>query len=145
MSTERLLADLKARGIRLEAHGDRLRYYPCWLVTHDIIDRLKAAKAELLALLRAADAEQSEWHPAWLDLEWIEQVGPDGGRTLIHPDHVDDQWEELDELEPCDKCGRWERWKTLAGTWKCLRCDPLTTARRVMEEAARIQERELRN
>jgi hypothetical protein len=151
MSLVHLLADVARLGIKLEVCGDRLRYHPRSLVTSDLVARLKARKAELLPLLGGGDPATvidpcgAGWHPGWLDLEWIERVGPDGRRSLIHPDHGDDQWEEIDGLEPCHQCGRYELWRTLAGTWRCLRCDPPTTARWVMEEAARIQERELRN
>src|SRR5262245_15389758 len=64
------------------------------------------------------------WHPDWLDLEWIEQVGPGGRRSPIHPDHMDNEWEERDWPEPCNLCGKWEVWLTLAGNWRCHRCDP---------------------
>ena len=52
MSTVELLADLSRLGIRLEADGGRLRYHPRSAVTADLISRLKAHKADLLALLR---------------------------------------------------------------------------------------------
>lgn len=44
--------DLARLGIRIEAHGDRLRYSPRSAVTPDLADRMKAHKGELLALLR---------------------------------------------------------------------------------------------
>lgn len=53
-----LLAELIRLGIRLAAHGDRLRFHPRWAVTPDLADRLKAHKADLLEVLRpmAGDA-----------------------------------------------------------------------------------------
>ncbi len=36
-----LLADLQQRGVRLEAHGDRLRYRPRSALTPDLAGRLK--------------------------------------------------------------------------------------------------------
>ena len=57
MSAAELLLDLGRLGIRLEAHGERLRYCPRSALTPDLLDRLKAHKAELLALLRPAPAE----------------------------------------------------------------------------------------
>ena len=54
MSAAELLLDLARRGIRLEAHGERLRYFPRSAVTPDLLDRLKAHKGELLAMLRPA-------------------------------------------------------------------------------------------
>ena len=50
-----------------------------------------------------------------------------------------------DLLEPppaCDECGSLELWETLAGTWRCLHCDPPTTAIRLLEQAAAIRRRE---
>lgn len=55
MSAAELVADLARRGIRLEAHGERLRYYPRSALTPDLLDRLKAHKAELLASIERFD------------------------------------------------------------------------------------------
>ena len=46
------MAHLTQLGIRLEAHGDRLRYSPRSAVTPDLADHMKAHKGELLAMLR---------------------------------------------------------------------------------------------
>jgi hypothetical protein len=54
MSAADLLLDLSRVGIRLEAHGERLRYFPRSALTPDLLDRLKAHKADLLAVLRPA-------------------------------------------------------------------------------------------
>ena len=51
-SASDLMVDLARLGIQLEAHGDRLRYSPRSAVTPDLADRMKAHKAELLAILR---------------------------------------------------------------------------------------------
>jgi hypothetical protein len=47
-----LLADLDRLGILLEAYNDRLRYSPRSALTPDLLNRLKAHKGELLAILR---------------------------------------------------------------------------------------------
>ena len=52
MIATELLADLTRLGIRLEAHGDRLRFWPRSAVTPELADRMKAHKAELLAVLQ---------------------------------------------------------------------------------------------
>jgi len=54
MRAAELLLDLGRLGIRLEADGERLRYFPRSALTPDLLDRLKAHKADVLALLRAA-------------------------------------------------------------------------------------------
>lgn len=52
MTATQLIADLAGLGIRIEAHGDRLRYSPRSAVTPDLLARLAAHKGELLAILR---------------------------------------------------------------------------------------------
>jgi len=47
-----LWAELAAKNIELEAAGERLRFRPREKVTPDLATRLKAHKAELLALLQ---------------------------------------------------------------------------------------------
>lgn len=51
MTPARLLADLRARGVTFERHGNRVRYAPASLVTAGEVDMLRAHKAELLELL----------------------------------------------------------------------------------------------
>jgi hypothetical protein len=46
------LADLDRLGIRIESRGEQLRYSPRSAMTPDLLGRLKAHKAELLAILR---------------------------------------------------------------------------------------------
>ncbi len=53
MTTSELVKDLKRLGIRLEAHGDRLRYSPRSAVTPDVVAELKRHKGDLLAILRS--------------------------------------------------------------------------------------------
>ena len=53
VTATQLMADLTRLGIKLEAHGDRLRYSPRSAVTPDLADRMKAHKGELLAILTA--------------------------------------------------------------------------------------------
>ena len=97
------------------------------------------------AAVSAETAEQVKrppdaWQPAWLDLDWIERIGPDRRRTLIHPDHADDEWEVMQWPDACATCGERELWQTLAGTWCCRQCDPPTVAERVRDEAARLRQ-----
>jgi hypothetical protein len=46
------MTELARLGIRIEAHGDRLRYSPRSAVTPDMAQRMKAHKGELLGILR---------------------------------------------------------------------------------------------
>ena len=111
MSTAELMTDLARLGIRIEAHGDRLRYSPRSGVTPDLADRMKAHKGELLAILRR---------------------DPEAGKT-------DEGIEVIAPPDPCPKCGTLELWQSLASNWRCLRCDPPTKARRLRERAARLK------
>ena len=48
---------------------------------------------------------------------------------------------ECDPPDPCSECGSLELWETFAGNWRCLRCDPPTESRRLVEKAAQLRER----
>ena len=109
MSVEELLADLTRLGIRLETQGDRLRYSPRSAVPRDLAQRMKVHKDELLAILRP------------------------------EADQAGDELEAIDPPDPCPNCGTLELWQTLAGNWRCERCDPPTKALRLMELAERLK------
>lgn len=154
MSVGDLLVDLARLGIRLEACGGQLRYSPRSAITPDLADRLNAHTTELLAILQPdaetpsidrndaaavwqAALDQLDGDPLFppklmeglraADVRWVvdateltddprpEAVGSDGWPL----DSVDP-----DELDPCRKCGMLELWQTLAGNWRCQRCDP---------------------
>ena len=118
MNALELMADLDRRGIRLEADGDRLRFSPRSAMTPDLVERMKTHKNELLALL------QPEAH------------------------NDADGWDDaIDPPDPCPTCGRLELWQSVAGdsfgqtpgTWRCVRCDPPITGRRLRDAAARLR------
>ena len=54
-SVEAVLIEIARRGVQLRGDGGRLGYRPRSALTPDLAEQLKAHKAELLALLRAAD------------------------------------------------------------------------------------------
>ena len=155
-----LLAECDAHGIWLLPAGeDGLTIDgPKDALTPALMTRLKACKAELLKALRPAIelSDATEVGQAALDgtdggllfepgvmkihrvadVRWAshnaatetvddcqpEFVGPDGWPVdSIGPD----------ELDPCPKCETLELWQTLKGNWRCQRCDPPTTARRL--------------
>ena len=62
-----LLADLAVRGIRLEADGERLRYHPRSALTPKLLERLKAHKADLLALLASQQEQRRDERSAPAD------------------------------------------------------------------------------
>ncbi len=64
MNLTPLLADVARLGIRLEARGDALRFHPRSAVTPELAERLKAHKAELLALLSRPTPAEPPAEPA---------------------------------------------------------------------------------
>ena len=136
MSAADLKTDLDRLGIRIEAHGDRLRYSPRSAVTPDLAARMKAHKGELLAILR----RDTEAPTIDLPDALFPPDDPEAGET-------DEAIEVIDPPDPCPKCGTLELWQSLAGDlfgrtpgrWRCVKCDPPTTARRIRELAARLK------
>ena len=141
-----LLAECDAHGIRLivARDGGLTIDAPQDALTPDMLDWLKAHKADLLTLMRpeAPDADRPLRDDPFAD--WIEQRGQDGELSWTHPDHASDNTETIDPPDPCPKCGTLELWQTLAGNWRCLRCDPPTTARRLAKQARLLSERIVR-
>ena len=93
--TAALLLGLRARGIRVDADGDRLRYHPANQVTAADVDSLRAGKADLLALLgdlASLDADRTAGRlralaatltPAERERLWAEAGGGDHLAGLI--------------------------------------------------------------
>ena len=84
-----LLAELDGLGIQLKADGERLHYRPRERVTADLAARMKAHKAELLALLNPAsmpDIEPDDLPETWREL-YEERAAIreyDGGQSRKH-------------------------------------------------------------
>lgn len=145
MSAAQLMTDLARLGICIEAHGDRLRYSPRSAVTPDLADRMKAHKRELLAIL-SPDAERSAIQ--WCETAPRDEVQEALESVLAELDAIAAERDRLpaapeptaviDAPDPCPECGTLELWQSLAGNWRCLRCDPPTKARRLRERAARL-------
>jgi len=153
MSALELIADLAQSGIQIEAHGDRLRFYPKSKMTPDLAKQILAQKPTLLQILgnnlddSAHQGNQlndydnlvhgggqltGEHSDAGDELEdWVEIHRSDDGLTWLHPDHPKALgWDDLPD--PCPKCGSLELWESAAsdlmgltpGRWRCVRCDP---------------------
>lgn len=74
MSPAALVETLRARGVTLEVHGDRLKVRPATAVTPDEVEKLRQHKTEVLRLLAPAPAAT----PVSLDRVTIREVlGPD--------------------------------------------------------------------
>ena len=86
---------------------------PANTLTPSLLAQLKDSKAQLLASLQP------------------EELGPDGWPVdSIH----------AEELAPCSKCNSLDLWQTLSGSWRCMKCDPPTLARRLAAQADRIRQ-----
>ena len=148
-----LLADCDAHGIRLLPDGeDGLTIdAPRDALTPDLVERLKAHKGALLATLRpeagapVVDPPHAAavWHAA-LDRLESDPMFPSNVMKSLWA--ADVQWKDetvwensIEPPDPCPECGTLELWQTLAGNWRCLRCDPPTKARRLLELAARLK------
>lgn len=113
-----LVAECEARGIRFLPAGDGTLTLDAsrGALTPDLVNWLKAHKAELLDYLRMwGDCRPVDWRR-------LQSLDPS-------------------ELEPCPRCGSLELWQTLAGTWRCLHCDHDVLERypKLADRAARLR------
>lgn len=128
-----LLAECDAHGIRLVPAGDGGLTVdaPAGCLTPDLVERLRAHKAELLAALAARHADQPTTAAGAAvradESADAEPFGPDGWPA----DSIDPA-----AVPPCSKCGTLEAWQDLLGDWHCTRCRPPITALRLAEHAA---------
>ena len=93
-----VLAQLTHRNIELQAHGDRLRFRPRSAMTADLAERVKLHKTDLLAILRATDADTPRARAARL-IRQVRKAGNDGLAIALR-----DAWRE--RLAICEIDGR---------------------------------------
>lgn len=85
--------------------------------------------------------------------DWDRIVGVDTDQTLqddatgvLGEDGGD--WDndtiDPDEVPPCPTCGSLVAWQSLAGTWRCMNCDPPRVAQRLRRQRDVILRREAR-
>jgi hypothetical protein len=72
VTPEAVFAEIQGRGLHLSRQGDKLRLEPRGAVTREIVERVRALKSELLALV---DAHDVSWRLAAM-LPQIPDVGP---------------------------------------------------------------------
>jgi hypothetical protein len=152
MSVIEVMKDLTRFGIRLECHGEQLRFSPQSAVSPELRQRMTAHKGELLAILKTDRDRPPAFFCPWCRspnlvddsdglrcdacdrLAWLEtDVG------ITRADVATDIIDEVDLLTPCSTCGTLELWQTLVGNWRCQRCDPPTTARQLRQMATRLR------
>jgi hypothetical protein len=106
---ERFLDVAHRHGILLRPCGGRLHVKgPSAVLTPELMDWLQANKAAVLAILEAP--------------------------TCI------EAWPPVDAVDPqtCLTCGGLHAWQSMAGRWRCSRCDPPVTAERLLALRERI-------
>ena len=160
MSAARLLTDLARLGIHLEVQGDDLRYRPQSAVTLDLVDRMKASKDELIAILRPEAASTGAevpdavagWQAALDLLEGDPEIPPDvmvGLRAADvrwaddepEGDGAGDDLEVIDVPEPCAACGGIMFWWNPLGEPRCIDCHPTEAAQRLIASRSESTER----
>jgi hypothetical protein len=152
MSITDLVSRLREIGVVLVADGERLMFHPRSAVTPELLARLQAHKDELLASLgregavttamitpSATSTDATSQDSPNDSHQWIEEEATDGRWSLVRADIRD--LEAIEPPAPCTECGGLDLWQTLAGNWRCLRCDPPVTARRLRAQAAQLRNR----
>jgi len=131
-----LLDEARAAGLTVLADGDRLVVRGP-RAAEAVARRLLEHKTAVLAALAPQVVESQAALDAQQDLVAVPE--PAAGRD----DHGGQGGtiEVIEPFPPCPRCNSLELWQTLAGNWRCLRCDPPTTAIRVLEHVKRIRQR----
>ena len=135
MTATELVEVLRARGVTLEARGDRLRVAPVSRLTRQELDRLRAAKAEVLALLTdtprhvgpASAASPAPTHPT-TGLDPTQPPGQALGPSLPQgyafpwPDRIPDLGaRRVQAFDVCADCGAGS-WVAYGARVCCLAC-----------------------
>jgi len=147
-----ILRDCAAASIVLRAEGNDLAFDgPRSAVTPDLVDRMKAHKPELLAMLQP-EGDETQVADGLLNelarrgcLLGLDEAGglvmddvplDISGAVTAHEVELtrilrieaasmaEAIAAMIDPPDPCQECGTLELWQTLAGNWRCLRCDP---------------------
>ena len=88
MSIARIFKELNVLGIRIVAHGDRIRYSPRSQMTPDLADRIVAHRAEVLAVLNgdpealSALAVEAIWQATLDELKSDPTIPPEVAEAL---------------------------------------------------------------
>ncbi|HVT16280.1 MAG TPA: hypothetical protein VHQ90_08915 [Thermoanaerobaculia bacterium] len=94
MHVEAILAELETRGVELRAAGDRLQFRPVEAVPPELVEEIRAHKAELLRRLPPGAVfscfDRKGWPPESIDAEqrfgqWHARLYPFLGKTVATP------------------------------------------------------------
>lgn len=142
---EKLMRELSDLGVVLSVEGGRLAFdAPADVMTEDLLGRMRADRAGLLALLNPSSGpagHRPNVTPSVSPL--LALLNPSPGDAAVAVPEADpgvvaivEAFEELspEDVPACDTCGRYCDVETLAGRWCCSRCDPAAEARRLRTE-----------
>ena len=99
-----IISELSRLGVQVEAVGERLRFTPKSAVPADLLDRMKAHKRELLAVLSGRLLE-----------------GPTAKTDKSPPGEL---LEAIEPPDPCPECGSLEMWWDIGERIHCMNCEP---------------------
>ena len=159
MKATTLLSELAELHIRLHVIGGHLRFAPRSEVTTDLAHRMRIHKTELLKLLLTEGSSVAipPYCPHCNGLIVIQPTvdgylnficdacdrcpgckpvcDRDASQSMPSVPVVDisNIDEVVDYVDACSTCRSFDLWQTLLGKWKCVRCDPPTTARRIRD------------
>lgn len=118
-----VLLDLASLGVRMVADGDRLKLSPRSIVSPEMLERIKACKFELLAIVRG-DSEildeirlRAIWHGALADLEADETFPRDALEALRR---AKAKWSDSDGTKSAEKKG--DQSGAASSSIRCPRC-----------------------
>jgi ribosomal protein L37AE/L43A len=119
-----------------------------------LAERMKTHKPELLAALHASEPGQGQTTVRCPWCRSTELTTAAGGLAcsdcsqrawlfkggiITRADVAVTEAQVIDPPPPCPACGGSEFWQTVQGNWRCLACNPPTTARRLRKLAARLK------
>ena len=89
-------------------------------------------------IVLVSDGERLRFYPrAAMTPELVERLRESKAEVVAI---LADPWPAVEaEPAPCGNCNGWDLWESMAGRWRCMKCDPPEKARRLLEKAERIR------
>ena len=103
-----------------------------WRATLALLEGNPLFPSDLMKALFAADA-------CWARTASHAESVTEAESSAAGPHDLQRQLVDPNDVIPCPDCGSLDQWQTLAGNWRCQKCDPPNTARRLRRLAARLR------
>ncbi|MGA2797778.1 MAG: hypothetical protein ABSE63_09380 [Thermoguttaceae bacterium] len=120
-----LLEEAKAMGLTVLANGQKLIIRGPQSGEH-IARQLLENKTDVLEAIAKDPLAGTIF-----DCKWIEKYNHRGVVYWERPGMK--HFEVIDPPDPCPKCNSLELWQNALGDWRCMICDPPTTALRLLK------------